>query len=446
MNNMYDYMKAGAFLGGRYQVYGDIRANDFLHRNSNQVTGDGVWQHILTESSQNDVINMWGAGYAAINQINVFLAGMDANSAKFTAAPFPADYPATATTFVAEGRMLRALAYYSLLQYYARPYADGNGSRPGLPLRLQAETELGNNDLARSTVAQVYDQILTDLQFAETNLPLTNSAGNVFRAHRNTAIALKTRVLLSMGRYADVVTEAGKMVPTAAPFRAPTGVAHELNPSLAAVFAPAPAGTEMILAFPFTAQDPAGVQNQLAFYFLPNPQGGQEYNLNPEGVIASPNFKATDARLTTLLVRSGTPASPYLRKYTTGTQAAVPYTDAAPVIRYAEVLLNLSEGLARSQGVTNARALELLNAVRTRSGSDAYTAASFTGTFSIIDAILLERRLEFLGEGLRNNDDMRLLRTIAAKGTINAIPSTDPRYIWPIPSSELQTNTLITRN
>ena len=203
----------------------------------------------------------------------------------------------------------------------------------------------------------------------------------------------------------------------------------------------------MILAFPFTAQDPAGVQNQLAFYFLPAPQGGQEYNLNPVGVIANPNFKATDARLTTLVTRVGTTNPvPFLRKYSNGTQAAVPYTDAAPVIRYAEVLLNLSESLARTQGVTNARALELLNAVRARSGSDAYTAASFTGTFSLIDAILLERRLEFLGEGLRNGDDMRLLRPIAGKSTVSAVQPSSTFYIWPIPSSELQTNALITRN
>ncbi|MDU0370567.1 RagB/SusD family nutrient uptake outer membrane protein [Hymenobacter endophyticus] len=448
VNNMYDYMKSGSFLGGRYQVYGDIRADDFINRTSNLVTGAAVWQHTLTEASQNDVINLWGSGYAAINQINVFLAGIAANSSKFSAAPFPADYATTANGYVAEGRLLRALAYYSLLQYYARPYADGNGSKPGLPLRLQAETELGNNDLARSTVAQVYDQILTDLTFAETNLPLSNSAGNVFRAHKNAAIALRTRVLLSMGRYGDVVTEANKIVPTAAPFKAPTGVAHELNPSLAAVFAPNPGGTEMIMAFPFTTQDPPGTQNQLAFYFLPNTQGGgQEYSLNPAGVIANTNFKATDARLATLVTRVGTPtAVPYLRKYTNGALSANPYTDAAPVIRYAEVLLNLSESLARTQGATNTRALELLNAVRTRSGSDAYTAASFTGTFSIIDAILLERRLEFLGEGLRNSDDMRLLRPIAGKSTVSAVQPSSTLYIWPIPSSELQTNGAMTRN
>ena len=44
-----------------------------------------------------------------------------------------------------------------------------------------------------------------------------------------------------MGRYADVITEANKLVPATAPFVAPTGVPNALNASIAAVFA-APAG------------------------------------------------------------------------------------------------------------------------------------------------------------------------------------------------------------
>ncbi len=73
---------------------------------------------------------------------------------------------ALAANYIAEARFLRAVCYHSMLQLYARPYADGNGSKPGLPLRLRAETKDGNNDLERSTVAQVYDQILADLDFA----------------------------------------------------------------------------------------------------------------------------------------------------------------------------------------------------------------------------------------------------------------------------------------
>jgi len=453
VNNLYGYVKTGNFMGGRYQIYGDIRANDFLNRTSNSVTALGVWNHTLTETSQNDVINLWASGYAAINQINVFLAGLDANAAKLSTTPFPADYATTtAVNYRAEARLLRALSYYALLQFYARPYADGGGSKPGLPLRLLAETNDENNDLARSTVAQIYEQILADLNYAEQNLPKSyvatdvSPAGflNVTRAHRHTAIALKTRVYLTMGRYNDVITEADKIVSSSAPFKAPAanGVAHELNPSVAAVFALPQETLENILGFPFTAQNAPGTQNQLAYYYLPTTQGGNgEYGLNTSAgsTLASPAFAATDARRTNFVTIVG--GTSYLRKYATGT----PYTDKAPVIRYAEVLLSLAEARFRTKGNTDVQALALLNAVRQRSNATGgYT--SFATADAAVDAVLLERRIEFLGEGIRNIDIMRLNATIPGKGSISEVKPSDVLYVWPIPAPELAVNRLMVRN
>ncbi|MCC3152694.1 RagB/SusD family nutrient uptake outer membrane protein [Hymenobacter sp. BT770] len=446
VNNLYSYVKSGSFLGGRFQIYNDIRANDFINKTSNGVTGQSVWNHTLAEASQNDVINTWGAAYQAINQINVFLAGMDANASKFVGPVFPADFAAKATNYKAEARLLRALCYHSLLQLYARPYADGNGSKPGLPLRLQGETTDKNNDLARSSVADVYTQILADLNYAEQNLPLTNGSSslNVTRAHRNTAIALKTRVYLHMARYTDVITEANKLVPAAAPFVAPSGVPHALNASVAAVFATPQETVESILSFPFTAQDAPGTQNQLAYYYLPSSLGGNgEYALNGAagGILTNPGWAATDARRTSFVATSGTES--FLKKYPTGT----PFTDKAPVIRYAEVLLNLAEARVRSTSTVDPQALALLNAVRGRSNpAGVYTAASFATPTAMIDALLLERRIEFLGEGIRNMDIMRLNAPIPGKGSVPTIDPSNSAYVWPIPSTELATNKLMTRN
>ena len=449
-NGLYSYVKTGTFLGGRFQIFNDIRANDFINKASNLVTGTAVWNHTLTETSQNDVINTWGSGYAAINQTNVFLAGLDANAAKFVAPIFPADFAAKATNYRGEARLLRALCYYSLLQLYARPYADGAGSKPGLPLRLKAEGDATGNDLARSTVAEVYAQILLDLDYAETNLPLTNANAtlNVTRAHRNTAIALKTRVYLSMGRYDDVIKEANKLVPATGPFVAPTGVLNALNASVAAVFTGSEETTESILSFPFTTSDGPGTQNQFAFYYLPGGtgQGGNgEYALNSAagGILANPAWAATDARRTSFVQVAGTDS--YLKKYANGSNASAPYTDKAPVIRYAEVMLNLAEALVRKTNAVNPQALVLLNAVRGRSNpTGLYTA--FASANDMLDALLLERRIEFIGEGLRNIDIMRLNAPIPGKGSVSAVNPTDVLYVWPIPSTELATNKLMTRN
>lgn len=456
VNNLYSFVKVGAFLGGRYQIYSDVRANDFLNFRNNGVTALGVWNHTLTEQSQNDVISLWAAAYLAINQINVFLAGMEANAGKFAAAPFPTApvnfATVTAVNYQAEARLLRALSYYSLLQFYARPYIDGNGSKPGLPLRLQAETDGTNNDLARSTVAQVYDQILLDLNFAEQNLPLVytlsptnpalNPTLNTTRAHRNTAIALKTRVYLTMGRYDDVIREASKIVPETAPFRASTGVPNALNPSINAVFSPPQETTESILSFPFTAQNGPGTQNQLAFYYRPDPVGNGEYALNSGAgsILSNPGFLATDLRRTSLTTASG--STIYLNKFPNG----APYLDKAPVIRYPEVMLSLAEARFRTASSTDPQALALLNAVRVRSTSASAAYTAFGSVTEAVNAVLLERRIEFLGEGLRNIDLMRLNAPIPGKGTVSEVKPTDILYVWPIPASELATNKLMTRN
>jgi len=131
----------------------------------------------------------------------------------------------------------------------------------------------------------------------------------------------------------------------------------------------------------------------------------------------------------------------FLKKYPTGT----PYTDKAPVIRYAEVLLNLAEARVRSTSTVDPQALLLLNAVRGRSyAAGVYTG--FTSASAMTDVLLLERRIEFLGEGIRNIDLMRLNVTIPGKGSVPAIESTNVQYVWPIPATELATNKLMTRN
>ena len=123
------------------------------------------------------------------------------------------------------------------------------------------------------------------------------------------------------------------------------------------------------------------------------------------------------------------------------------FTDWVPVIRYAEVLLNLAEAKARTTNSVDAQAVALLNAVRNRSdATTTFTVGSFATAADLIAAILKERRIEFLGEGLRNNDLMRLLQTIPAKGTAPAKSPSDVGYIWPIPASELALNRLAVDN
>ena len=80
-------------------------------------------------------------------------------------------------------------------------------------------------EVITSTVAEIYDQILTDLNDAEDMAISSYSTDllNTTRVHKNTIIAYKTRVYLHMGDYANVKTEAAKIVSTASPYVAPSG-------------------------------------------------------------------------------------------------------------------------------------------------------------------------------------------------------------------------------
>lgn len=436
LNGIYAQMKSGQLYGGRFLVYNDVRGEEFLNETGNGVTALQTWNHSVFESS-NEVNNLWNAAYQAINSCNIYIERADANRAVV-------NNDALVNRYIAEARFIRALCYHSLLRMYCRPYADDNGSKLGVPLRLRGETGPTNNDLARSTVAEVYTQILQDLNDAEADLAATNGSGllNTTRAHKNAAIALKSRVYLGMQRYGDALAEANKLVPAAAPFKAGSGVAHELQANVKNVFTTPFTTTESILSMPFTANNLPGVQNGLGSYYNPGPRGIGDYSLNPNGILASPTFAADDARRTNFVLNH-TNNKPYLNKFPLGPE----HLDYLPILRYAEVMLNAAEAEARVNGV-NQRAVDLLNAVHSRSNAAAtpYTTGDFADANALAAAILTERRIEFMGEGLRAFDIQRLLQPFPAKGPVAAVPANVSEYIWPIPSGERAVNKLIEQN
>lgn len=435
LNGLYATLSSGQFYGSRYLVYNDIRAEEFINRTTNGVTGLSTWQHTLV-STTNEVQNLWSVAYLLINRANIFMDGVSQNADKVGGSE-------RVIVYQAHARFLRGLAYYSLLQLYARPYADNNGQNPGLPLRLQAETDNANNALARSSVAEVYSQILDDLNFAEQNLNESNGSAleNTTMAHKNTAIALKTRVYLTMQQYQNVIVEANKIVSQSAPFSATSGVNHALQANINDVFSPPYTTTESIFSGPFTELALPGTQNGLGSYYNPGPRGIGDYSLNMNnGIFSNPVFERQNDARSNWIFDNPSNDLPYLNKFPRGPQ----HLDYAPIIRYSEVLLNLSEALARG-GSDQLRALALLNAVRTRSNpTSPYT--TFASSEELIEAIMLERRLELIGEGFRSIDLLRTLSPIPAKENIQQVLPSSPNYIWPISAIELLTNSLMTPN
>ncbi|HEV9037602.1 MAG TPA: RagB/SusD family nutrient uptake outer membrane protein [Puia sp.] len=444
---LYGALKAGGLYGGRFQIAGDVKADNFIDELNNLVTDQDVWTGNPTNSAT-AVVNQWSAAYLAINNCNVFIEGMNETGTKMVGATLGNQY-------ISEAKVIRAICYYGLLQFWANAYTKDGGASLGVPLRITAITAPGSSNQIRSKVADCYTQIVKDLTDAEAGLPssysatATNNAAywNATRATVNTATALLTRVYLTMGNWAGVISEANKIVSATAPFTAPSGVAFALQSDVTKVFTAPYTTTENILFLPMssTSGDNPGTQNQMGYYFSPSKgvvsggTGNGEFSLNPNGVISDPTWKSTDRRWA-FIATSTSGGKKWCNKF----PAPSPYTDYTPVIRYSEVLLNLAEARTRSTNSVDPQAVALLNAVRQR--SDATTTFAPASVSALIADILQERNIEFLGEGLRNNDLVRLQMPIPTKGSAPAKNPGDQGYIWPISANELTLNTLCVDN
>jgi hypothetical protein len=95
---------------------------------------------------------------------------------------------------VGEAHFIRALGHFDAVRGWAQPYDwTSDNSHPGVAIRLS--TDIVNAE--RSSVAEVYDQILSDLSVAQANLPVMNDV----YADRWAALALEAEVRFQMHEY-----------------------------------------------------------------------------------------------------------------------------------------------------------------------------------------------------------------------------------------------------
>lgn len=454
----------GYVWGAAFVEQGEARGEDVVNM---QTFYELTYRSTYDPTTANNVY-YWVDGYRLINRCNIMIEGATDAAAKGIITQ------AVANDYIGQSKFLRAITHLELLTYFARPYNFTPGAtHPGVPYR-----EVGINtseDIAseaakpRNTVGDVYAKVLADLNAAETLITTGSSTAFssrvVGKASKWAAIAFKTRLYLQKRDWANVIVEGNKLtgafaltVDPYAPFQNTTGVA--------------PSNSESIFSIQHSAISNPGSNAALASILKDRAL-----------VCISPIIWRDKDWLTDDKRRENgkfifTPASgiKYSNKYTDVTNR----TDAAPVIRYAEVVLNMAEAQARLSNP--AAALTLLNSVRNRSLANpvatgtnpigqAYTAASFTSDAALVAAILKERRIEFLQEGRRWTDIHRLqgdpIQAIAdankgipakcANGApaaaafvlttpfvvttpIAAIPGTDYKFLWPIPQLEMNTN------
>lgn len=115
-------------------------------------------------------------------------------------APSVTDNPAKVKQLEAESYVLRAYLHYLLVNIYAKAYDPATASRDG---GVPYMNKIDFDQLAvKSTVQQVYDNMLADLNAAFALDALPDQPVNSLRVGKGFAYAVKARILLSMRNYA----------------------------------------------------------------------------------------------------------------------------------------------------------------------------------------------------------------------------------------------------
>ncbi|MEQ9165072.1 MAG: RagB/SusD family nutrient uptake outer membrane protein [Fulvivirga sp.] len=298
-------------------------------------------------------------------------------------------------SFIAEAKFGRALALFNLVKLWG-----------GVPMPLTSDVS-ANSALGRTSEAEVYAQIITDLTDAVAALP-TKADNGVARATRGAANALLARAHLYSGNLSAAGTAANAVI---------TSGEYSIDPDYANIFDQTASSPERIFEIFASNQD----QSNLGFFAQPTGLGGR-YDYAPSRAFYA---EIDDADERKALIVPNTADAAFAGffvtdKYTDGPNG----TDRAQAIRLAEMYLIRAQA---NQDVAD------LNILRTRAGLAPLGAYSDA-------AIYFERKVELAFEGHRWFDLRR-------SGTIDAVMSAVKPASWnptdvllPIPQRELEQN------
>lgn len=190
-------MVSSNYYGRNFFMYGDAKGGDFAIRSQGRgLDALYVFNH---SASSNSYSGYWSQMYHCILQINNLLENIDKIEAAGKGSAALSDYKGQALT-------ARALIYFDLVRLYGKPYNMDNASL-GVPLIL--ETLDASAQPTRATVAQVYEQIVTDLTTAAPLMGKTKVLGYL-NYYANQAI--QARVYLNMGNNAAALTAAQEVI------------------------------------------------------------------------------------------------------------------------------------------------------------------------------------------------------------------------------------------
>jgi hypothetical protein len=321
-----------------------------------------------------NVIGFWRGAYTAILRANNIINSKVATSANVS-------------QYRGEAYAIRALCYWYLVRYFAKPYTDDPASL-GVPIVLEYDPQLKPS---RSKVSEVYNLIISDLNQAYSLMTLfTNST----QFSKYAAKGLQAKVYLSMGDKANAKTAAVDVINNSG-F---TVVPSATYLSYWAVLTPRTDKVETLFEVSSNLTANNGFDALANIYN----QGGYGDILCSDPLYAL--FEVADIRksLYTTGTRGGLPAVFVNNKYPGTNGGEISDTK---ILRLSDVYLIAAEA---SLPADEAGAKTYANYITSRRGA---TAIASTGA-QLFEDIITERRKELAFEGDRYLDMQRLKRDI----------------------------------
>lgn len=433
VNGMYASLRNVNLYGRTLPVKGDLAADNVYLRTGN--SGRYLSFRDYNQTTANgEAAGVWNAAYVVIKNANqVINAGL-------------ADTPVV-DELKGEAYAIRALMYFELVRNFAHPYTVAPND-PGVPI----VTAYDQNALPpRSTVKEVYAQIVSDLQKAFSLITLEQGESMMIASTQATRVmtseyvskyaaeGLLAKVYLTMGDWEHAKEAALDVVNN-------SGYSLVDEGSYEGYWADPGARIDKVeTMFEVSADASSNLSsNQLSAFYQQPPLGyGDLWVTNDLYDL----YSATDVRRDVILTGNASGQTIYINnKYSNTANPAD--KDNIKVLRYADVVLILAEAYAHLNDDANAR--KYLNMVA-EARDPSFNGYNSSGAALLTD-IIKERRKELAFEGDRYWDLMRLNLPIT-NHLKNQNPYTpfpisvdEPHRIFPIPQTEIDVNPNIEQN
>ncbi|HYC28042.1 MAG TPA: RagB/SusD family nutrient uptake outer membrane protein [Chitinophagaceae bacterium] len=402
--------------GRTVPLIGDVMAdNAYQHSiNTNRYT---LFNNYTFNATDANALGLWSAAYTVILRTNNIIN---------------ADVPSSANVdqYKGEAYAIRALSYFTLIRYFARPYTD-NPDALGVPIVLQYNADLKP---PRNKVSEVYALILDDLNKAYT---MMTKFVNSSQFSKYAAKGLQAKVYLTMGDKANAKTAALDVINNSG-WEPLTVADHDAYWANGGLSIPTSTSRKLETLFEVSSDATANLAfDALSYIYSQNGNYGDF--VVADDLYAS--FTPGDVRLNLypIVPRPKSPPGPAIATVNKYPVINGDVSDTK-VLRLSEMYLIAAEA---SLPGNEADALMYVNFIRSRRGAPDITS---TGA-QLFEDIIEERRRELAFEGDRYMDLMRLKRDVTRSAnypsSARTIPYSNFRRILPIPQSELDANPAI---